>query len=539
MQYLISSAAKIALAAALVFHSPLAFSQTSDEKWAEVQSSLQTNDGYFATLYKLAKFYFGNLRKTHTVGERSSDIKSDLDYISERRYQNSFGNVSSFYDNELQTRIYHSVTAPVDESGKVPVVDRNSKGLFVYFHGSGTENGSGSNFNYKGNRLSVLGYSSLSFDYPFHGDGPIDSSFGNAGNFMEYINTLINKYRVPGQPVYLVGHSFGVNVIAEYISVYPYSVDGAVLLSPAGFTRTLARWAKEKTVPMLRTFPHFSYNEMGARWAAYINRSFQWQKWGKKRSYEDPTKTNPELRVRVVSGEYEEFIPGPLDEKGLPEKAPRTYKVLRVMKLLFSKAEVTLEPKVGHLVQSHTDSDGHDLVLRELLKVAGENISDSKTISGQTKKKREATLSEFDLAVHKTVLDPFFKGWLGKTYGENYFQSIRTDSERTRLVRKVLGDYKKFDSWRQDLVLKNVIQAKTQFFKDNEAALLDQQRTGNVNQREQLVGNYFRSLSENPKSSEGTFLQEDPYQKWIEETQWNRSSPSAPAAQSCKVALAG
>ncbi|MCK6597948.1 MAG: hypothetical protein L6Q37_06250, partial [Bdellovibrionaceae bacterium] len=69
--------------------------------------------------------------------------------------------MTSFFDPNFQTRIYYSATAKPNQSGEIDVIDNNSKAVVIYFHGSGTENGSGANFNYKGNKLASLGYSSL------------------------------------------------------------------------------------------------------------------------------------------------------------------------------------------------------------------------------------------------------------------------------------------------------------------------------------------------------------------------------------------
>lgn len=46
----------------------------------------------------------------------------------------------------------------------------------------------------------------------------MNPALANTGEFAKYVHSIIEKYRVPGQPVILTGHSFGPDLIAEYIT---------------------------------------------------------------------------------------------------------------------------------------------------------------------------------------------------------------------------------------------------------------------------------------------------------------------------------
>lgn len=488
-----------------------------------LESQIVRPPGYFQSIWNIAKFYINNRGKTHYLTENTPDLKSHYEFLAEKRNQNSVGKMTSFFDSELQTRLYYSATGKPNSDGIFPIVDSNAKGLVIYFHGSGTEKGSGANFNYKGNKLSVLGYSSLSMDYPFHQDGPIDSKYGRTAIYMEYILRMITKYRIAGKPVTLVGHSFGVNVIAEFITRYPFAVDSAILLSPAGFNKELVTWSQEKTIHMLKTFPHFVYNELGSRWAGFINRGFQWSKT-KNRKFTDPTRVNPGLKVRIVSGEWEEFIPGPLDKDGLPLKVPRTYDVLGAMKHFFSKAETILEPNVGHLVHSHIDSNGHDLVLREILAANGESIADSKSITDSVAKSRKNALTERDLALQKQLLETFFQDWLKETYGSEYLRNLHAspdEVEATKLARRVLADFKKFEDWRTDLILIDLQKKIHPFYIQNKEKIESVIKTKNLNERTQVINAYYIYLAQEPTHQASDTIQDNLPLRWKQETGFN------------------
>ncbi|MBL7557378.1 MAG: alpha/beta fold hydrolase [Bdellovibrionaceae bacterium] len=514
------NAALLALIFGFIFSAPMLASTD-----AEGEPQIGQRPNLIKFIWETSKFYLSNRWKQKEVYEAVPDLKSHYEFLAEKRSQNNSGKMTSYFDTELQTRIYYAATAKPDRLGNIPVMDPLSKGLVIYFHGSGTENGSGANFNYKGNKLSTLGYSSVSMDYPFHRDGPINSKYGEVKLYSEYILQLIQKFRIEGKPVVLVGHSFGVNIIAEFITRYPFAADAAVLLSPAGFNEDLATWAKEKTSLMLKSFPHFSYNELGARWAGFINRQFTWSKES-RRKFKDPTLVNPKLHVRVVSGEWEEFVPGPLDENGLPAKQPRTYDILGEMKKFFSRATTVMEPGVGHLIHSHTDVNGQDLILREILAANGEQIADAKEIADSVNKERKKILTEIDQGIHKQKLEPFFREWLAGTYGSDYIKTLMTmsESDGTALVRRVLGDFKKFEDWRATVILANLKESRHPFYIDNQEQMDSTISSKNLNERTKFVNAYYIYLTEHPEAQKVDRLNIDPVNQWVLETAWDLKS---------------
>lgn len=490
---------------------------------ADLDSRITDRPGYFRSMWQIANFYLKNRFLSKQVEEERININSHFEFLEEKRNQNSNGKMSSFFDEELQTRVYYSAIAKPLSSGQIPVVDPESKALVIYFHGSGTENGTGANFNYKGNRLSQLGYSSLSVDYPFHRDGPINSKYGSARYYMQYIQNVIQKYKIEGKPVILIGHSFGVNVISEFITQFPFSADAAILLSPVGFNKELGTWFKEKTIHMLKSFPHFVYNEMGARWAAFIDRGFTWNKLTKRR-YPDPTIVNPKLKVRIVSGEWEEFIPGPLNSEGLPSKEPRTYDVLSEMKAFFSQATTVLEPGVGHLVQSHTDKNGQDLVLREVLLANGEDPSKMSEMASDISKKRKSRTSEIEQALQKQKTEPFFRSWLMHTYGSEFLiQQFNSDNtiQATSYVRRALADFKGFEEWRLDRILIDLKQKNDPFYLENNLEIDALISHANLNQRTKLINRYYAYLLENESYKHVNDLSGNVYERWKIETNWS------------------
>lgn len=489
----------------------------------ELDASLTNKPGYFESIWNIAKFYLGNRWNKKEHHEETPNLNNNYSYLIEKRTQNNMGKMTSFFDPNFQTRIYYSATAKPNQSGEIDVIDNNSKAVVIYFHGSGTENGSGANFNYKGNKLASLGYSSLSLDYPFHKDGPINSKYGNAKFYMSYLNEFIQQHRITGKPVILVGHSFGVNIIAELITRYPFAADSVVMLSPGGFNEELAVWAREKTTPMLRTFPHFVYNELGSRWAGFINRGFIWNKT-KNRSFKDPTLVNPNLKVRILSGEWEEFIPGPLDLNGLPAKEPRTYDVLAEMKKFFSRATTVLEAKVGHLVHSHIDDQGNDLVIREILAANGESASDSKEISDNISKERKKILSELDQAIQKQLIEPFFREWLTETYQLDFLTKLLKNPDpvySTKIARRVISDFKKFEEYRLDSILLYLKETQSEFYFLNQSQIDKTISNKNLNERTQIINQYFNYLSANPDKQKSDNVKGNIIKQWIEESSWS------------------
>ncbi|MGZ3694988.1 MAG: alpha/beta hydrolase, partial [Bdellovibrionota bacterium] len=298
--------------------------------------------------------------KDRVVPERAPKFLSDLDYLNENKYVTAtLGQVDTRFSKEFDTRFYYTSTARPLADGTIPMVDPEAKALVVYIHGSGTEKASGVNFAGKCNTLARLGYACVGFDLPFHRDGSRNPGLANTKAMAEYLDSILKHLKNPNQKVILVGHSFGPDIIAEYISRYPFGVDGAVMLSPGSFDKTTKKWFANKTVYMDKTFGDVEANNFGGRWASMVTRDNIWNQPSKRL---DPTIENPKLKAIVLSGDREEYVPGELDRDGYPTTTPRTYDVKKVFNKMFKNAEVNIEPGVGHYIFAHSDSDGHDVV---------------------------------------------------------------------------------------------------------------------------------------------------------------------------------
>ena len=363
----------------------------------------------FQRISENRKFFKDETWKNRVVLERTPKFLNDLDYLEEQKYAGStLIQVDTRFLKEFDTRFYYTATAKPSADGTIPMVDPEAKALVIYFHGSGTMKASGVGFAGKMNPLAKLGYSSVSFDLPFHRDGSRNPALSNTKDFADYIESIVQKLKVPGQPVILAGHSFGPDLIAEYITRYPNSVDSAVLISPGGFDEVTAKWYEEKTAQM--DFGDTESNDMGGRWAALVTTENTWNKV-KTPDRVDPTKANPNLKVYVVSGDREEYVPGELGADGKPTTKPREYDVAGAFGKFFNRVDVTIEPGVGHYIFGHQDAQGQDVVLRSILKANNESLLDEKEIKKQVSLRMQNRPSYDTLALRYSK-EPFFRDWM-------------------------------------------------------------------------------------------------------------------------------
>jgi pimeloyl-ACP methyl ester carboxylesterase len=347
---------------------------------------------------------------------KSIDWRDDRAWLTEMKRLSADGVVASRFDRELDTRIYFTATGLPDRSGALPLVDERARAVFVFFHGSGTAQSSGRNFKDNMNQLAQLGYASVSFDYPFHMDGSTRDQMRRVDRFMGMVDQLISRIRAgqPDRPVFLVGHSFGPDVIAEYLMRYPFRVNGGALLSPAGFDPVLEKWYEQKTSRM-RFGGDVAESRLGGEWAGQMSEQFQWTRTG---GQFDPTVVNPALQVRVLSGDREEYVPAPLGPKGLPS-GPNTYDVSSAIRRHLSRAVVTVEPGIGHYLFNHVDSTGQNVVMREILALVGESARD---IKGQAhRRSQEMQRNWIDEMWQRYATNGLFRSWADKTVGPREF----------------------------------------------------------------------------------------------------------------------
>ena len=414
--------------------------------------------------------------RDRVVPVRNPQFLNDLDYLDDTRYASStLGVVDTKFVEEFDTQIYFTATAKPLPDGTIPVVDPEAKALVVYLHGSGTMKASGVGFAGKMNSLAKMGYSSLSFDMPFHALGSRNPALANAANYAEYMNNIIQRYRQPGQRVILVGHSFGPDVIGEYITRFPHGVDSAVMISPGSFDSVTKKWYTEKTSAM--DFGDTEMNDAGGRWAGMVTRENTWSTPGAPGRV-DPTIANKDLDVYVISGDREEYVPGALNAAGKPTEDPRTYDIRPVFNNYFSRVDITIEPGVGHYIFNHRDQNGHDVVLRSVLRANGDSLAQERELR-RVVTDRMAARPSYDLMALRYSKEPFFRAYVdrlataqGKT-GMEVVQGFRQADDK-RGAQEILTNFMTVERQRVEalnLNIRNTALWAPDFYQENRAAI--------------------------------------------------------------------
>lgn len=405
---------------------------------------------------------------TRDLTEKPFNYLSDVDYIREKRLNDKLGVVRSIFSKKYDTRIYFTATGTPDAQGNIPVVDPQSKALYIYFHGSGTAKASGVNFSYKMNKMATMGYSVIGMDMPFHADGSRSSKMFKADNFFASLHDMINEYRVKGMPVFMVGHSFGPDIAAEYVQRYPFDIDGVDMISPGGFNEVLEEWYEQKTAKMSAAWGDTVENDDGASWAGIISSQFKWRQ-PRSASNPDPTVINPNLRIRITSGEWEEYVPGELDERGLPTKTPRDYDVCGYLLTLFANAKCTIEPKVGHYIFEHKDANGHDVILRELLALDNHTPDDEKQLKEDVRARGQSETLDVLMRYSR---EKFFKAFVDHNAGgADGIRKMFLDND-VKTARKLTVDYNRWVSNQREFAMtENIINTKNwapAFYRQNQ-----------------------------------------------------------------------
>lgn len=391
--------------------------------------------------------------RTRGLEEAKVDWLSDRSYLETSQRKEVLGQVETFFSKKWDTQVYYTKTAQPDSKGRVPFIDPNAKAVYIFFHGSGTMKSGGRNFIPNMNALANLGFAAVSVDLPFHGEGPRDPSFNNSNHFMEWVRAIVLEAKKSGKPVYLAGHSFGPDVILEFAARYPKTIDGVVALSPAGFTKTLANWYDNFTSKM-KFGGDVAENDDGGIWAAVMSKQFLWS----RQKLADPTQVNPNLKIRILSGDREEYVPAPLGGEGNTPIGTNTYDVTAPLMKMFKNATVTIEPNIGHYLFEHLDRHGHNVVMRELLMVADLHPSQLKTLTEQTRKESELNHTPGQLA-KKYSQDPLFKSWSDQTYGPGKVLQL-AGQNIDNLAQKILDQYSYAAKVRDAEIFKKIINSK-------------------------------------------------------------------------------
>jgi len=113
------------------------------------------------------------------------------------------------------------------------LVRENAKAVILFMHGGGTRTtGHHVAINLM-NHFSSLGVDVISFDQPWHGEGP-RKNFSSPKEYFDWMRKWVRDYvAVSGKPIFLAGHSMGGEFADTYMRLYPKDdlVAGVVALS--------------------------------------------------------------------------------------------------------------------------------------------------------------------------------------------------------------------------------------------------------------------------------------------------------------------
>lgn len=363
------------------------------------------------------------------------DAKDSMSLMRGVLNANAWSSIRSFFSKEWDTEVFFTATGVPDRNTfQVPLVDPDCKGVVLFIHGSGTSKSSGSNFVGNMSNLANYGYCAISIDLPFHADGPLQNKLKDADEFIRWMSKIVNDIKTAGKPVYLAGHSFGPDVIFELISRDPFLVNGATAMSPAGFDPVLRKWYENYTSKM-KFGGDVALNPLGGEFADEVVQQFLWNTG----QLADPTKVNPDLILRILSSNREEYVPAPV---GGPNKTPigdNTYDIAPVLKGAFQNSVITIEKGVGHYLFDHVDEDGFNAVQRELLLMLGADPASTKEMTQETGLLRQSRPLSERLAVMVST-DLIFRSWFLSKYPERLALEI---------LRQVNDRYAKviFEEW--------------------------------------------------------------------------------------------
>lgn len=370
--------------------------------------------------------------------EPTIDWQSNHSFIENLKFSETFGVVKTEFSEKYQTQIYFSNLAKYDAKGNLPLVDESCRGVYIFFHGSGTLKSSGRNFIHNMNTLSKFGYCSFSFDMPFHADGPRSEEFKSNTKTLAWLYSIISEIKKYGKEVVLAGHSFGPDVILELVTRFPYLVNKAVPIGVASIDKETDNWQREFTEKMIFG-GDVPVNEEGAEFAGSFGAQAVWNK-GK---LPDPTVVNPNLTIRFLSGALEEYFPAPLSQD-LKVIGPNTYDISKPLKKWFKNSIVTIEPGIGHYIFDHADASGTNVVLRELLAVMNLAPSQYKGQLDEVGFERSRD-TEMEKLAKRYSQDRLFQSYVNQKIGsKKALRALANHEEKmmTRMYNEYLAEYK-------------------------------------------------------------------------------------------------
>ncbi len=371
--------------------------------------------------------------------EQPIRFEKPMTVLPEQKQALAMGVAISRFDERFETRMYYSGTGGMNAKGEIPYVDPNAKAVFIFVHGSGTMASSGKNFYGAMNQLSALGFSTVSFDMPFHAEGPTREQFNDADYFMNWLDRIVKEMKKSGKPVYMVGHSFGPDVISEYVTRNPFAINGAVALSPAGFNKTLSDWYDEHTSKM-NFGGDVQENRLAGTWAGTMSQQFTWNKTNGKN---DPTVINPNFKYRMMSGNREEYVPAPVGGSSKGPIGDNTYDLAAAFKTHFKNAVTTIEPGVGHMIFNHSDKNGVSVILREILALIDLDGREIPNIRKEFAVEKGRYVTPTLRASNMYGANKIFKAYVDQKIGFRAFQSL-VQKENHYVLNDLVVKYEEF-----------------------------------------------------------------------------------------------
>ena len=410
----------------------------------------------------------------------------DMAMVSTQLEAGAWNYVRPFFSSRWDTEVYFTATGVPNSKMQIPLVDPDSLGVVLFLPGSGTAKTSGSNYVGNMSTLANLGYSAVSIDTPKHASGPLSEKYDDIEDFMRWMKMIVDDLRAFGKPVYLAGHSFGPEVIFEYISRYPNDLAGVLALSPTSVDRVTEEWYWSNTVYM-KFGGDVPSNDLGGEWAEGIARQRTWDKGIRP----DPTVVNPNLRVRMLSGNMEEYVPAPVGGKYNTPVGKNTHDISVPLLKLFSNASITIEDGIGHYLFDWRDKNGQHAVTREILLMLGQNPANVEGLAKAATARRQAH-SITDQFVQKYLSDLTVQAWVNEIGGRGLMQSVwrRQDDDYTSTLQKkyALARTQRFT----DLTLKvaETQQSDPEFYAQHKAAIEEAVAKNKLN--DELITAYFR-----------------------------------------------
>ncbi len=371
------------------------------------------------------------------VSKAKVDYFQPKSFLSERNRKDIAGIVETEFSKKYDTRFYYTATSKKIDKDLPFQIDPNAKKVYLFFHGSGTAQSSGKNFTGIMNNLAKHGHSAVSFDLPRHGDGPLSEKFRNADYFMKWVDSIIRDLRASGKDVIPAGHSWGPEAMFEQVTLKPFSLGesgGIVAMSPAGFNKVLSDWYDTNTSKM-KFGGEVPQNDAGSMWAGEMSAQFKWNKG----VLPDPTKVNKKLKVYVLTGDREEYVPAPVGGSKKTPIGPNTYDLEAAIKEFVAGAEVVKEKSVGHYIFNHVDENGHNSVMKALLRAAGEDIANSKKIQDESSL-TGVQVSTTERLKARYSYDGNFRSFIDRYMGEKAFDK-KMSNDIEAISKNIEGQY--------------------------------------------------------------------------------------------------